>query len=118
MALIITYQALSHGPVQVQESETVTNSRGETVALPPHAYVVNPGDDLAALPDEVRETCEAWWTPARLAAWDGHNAKLAEAIAAERARQEAIDAAVEAARIEHERLQEAKADASNGSPNG
>ncbi|MFY9350391.1 MAG: hypothetical protein WBL20_00620 [Sphingobium sp.] len=63
---MFTTQTLAHGPVNVMEHRQV-QVEGETVSLPPRAYVLSPGDDLSAQPGDVRAVCEAWWTPERVA---------------------------------------------------
>lgn len=68
-SITVDYQALSHGPVQVQKKVSIVFN-GQPMSSTQH-YVLNPGDDLTDQPDEVRAACEAWWTPERVATWQG-----------------------------------------------
>lgn len=67
MAITYNFQALSTGHVQVQVHESVQDSQGIERALPPHAYVLEPGMDLSSQPEDIRRVCEAWWTPDMIA---------------------------------------------------
>jgi hypothetical protein len=64
----ITYQALSHGPIQVQRRIT-GEIEGETLSKI-KAYVLSPGDDVSDQPEDIQAACAAWWTPERVAAFE------------------------------------------------
>ncbi|WBQ17853.1 hypothetical protein [Sphingobium yanoikuyae] len=64
---MLNYQALSHGPIQVQRTLSV-EVEGETLRST-KIYVLTPGDDLTGQPEEIQQACNAWWTPERMAAW-------------------------------------------------
>ncbi len=64
---MLNYQALSHGPIQVQRTLSV-EVEGETLRST-KTYVLIPGDDLSGQPEEIQQACNAWWTLERVAAW-------------------------------------------------
>ena len=64
---MLTYQALSHGPIQVQRTLSV-EVEGETLRST-KVYVLTPGDDVSGQPEEIQQACNVWWTEERVAAF-------------------------------------------------
>jgi len=52
---------------------------GVVISSTYHRYVLNPGADITAEPQEIQDICNVAWTPAVITAWD---AKVAADAAA------------------------------------
>ncbi len=76
---MLNYQALSHGPIQVQHTQSV--DVGGQMLQSIKTYVLVPGDDVTEQPEEVQQACNAWWTPQRIAAWQGEIERIEHILA-------------------------------------